>query len=339
VGAGVHHGRVLNTPRPTLRCLREDLRDDWNDVRQQRGLTQLDSCPPLHALDHPLIRHAVAMFEDGDAQANRESISGLYDPMWYKLKSGRWRGAVFVDDTGQAWLCAAGRRYEGESKDFYKSFSGDIGAGGTQHYLPTAEDRKRLRREDAEMRLSVWERALHEQTVGSLQQASVEASTSFDLHGLMDQSFILAEVTLEVVRLEDGSDSIADIVVTVATRDWGSTAVVARAELVIMAAICPDEESWVAGHTGAEHIYSVTGSTQTIDALIEAAPAADLVPGRTLPGTRSHYTHKVRLTEKYVEGTATRALCGVAFVPRRAPDGLPVCAQCEGIMKLLQPSG
>lgn len=53
----------------------------------------------------------------------RESISGIPSPpVYWKVKVNRWRGAVYEDADGQAWLIAAGTRTAGSRKDFYKQF-------------------------------------------------------------------------------------------------------------------------------------------------------------------------------------------------------------------------
>lgn len=333
MGGERHDGAVPNEPRPTLRCLREDLTDDWGDVRHRRAVEHLDACPPLHRLDHPLVRHAVATFGDAESEANRESISGLYDPMWYKLKTGRWRGAVFIDEAGQAWLCAAGRRYGGESKDFYPTFMREITALGSKHFLPTSEDSKRLARERAEERLEEWESSVHTLAVQALKAAAIGEVNAFVLDGLAPIAGPLGVVTVEVARIEDGADSIGEIIVTVEPGDWSSTDLLERAEIVVLAAICADEESWVPSHAGAQRIYSVTDSIGGLDRTIERSAEPDRSPGQTQPGARSHYAHKQRLADSYVEGRATRALCGVFFVPHRSPEGLETCATCEVVLR------
>src|SRR4051794_19082472 len=100
--------RVPSAARPTLRCLREDLVEDWDDIQQRAALgTQPITLPAFDALNHPVVRHAAEVFPGGaDVDARRETISGLSNPVWYKLKTGRWRGAVYINDDGQAWICA-----------------------------------------------------------------------------------------------------------------------------------------------------------------------------------------------------------------------------------------
>lgn len=95
--------------RPTLRCLREDL-----------SLAIPSARIPLDEVDHPLLRKAAEQF--AVAEAPHERISAIDDVVLFKVKTGRWRGAVY--DSGPAaevqdWLVAAGNREEGSPDDFY----------------------------------------------------------------------------------------------------------------------------------------------------------------------------------------------------------------------------
>src|SRR5689334_14231255 len=115
-----HNGLVPPIPRPTLRCLRNDLNDGWADTTHQwivgPGPAGPTGPPPLHALNHPLIQHVVEVFSQSGEEIRRETISRTSDPKLYKVKSARWRGAVYIDpDDGQPWLVGAGLRREGEA--------------------------------------------------------------------------------------------------------------------------------------------------------------------------------------------------------------------------------
>src|SRR5699024_5183971 len=59
--------------------------------------------------------------------------SGLSDPLWWKQKVSRWRGAatdVKVLHDGEAWLCVAGIRSAGDSRDFYRTFVASVTSKG-----------------------------------------------------------------------------------------------------------------------------------------------------------------------------------------------------------------
>lgn len=95
--------------RPTVRCLREDLRLPVPPARF-----------PLDEIDHPLLRKAAEQFAAGDTP--HERIRAIDDVVLFKVKTGRWRGAVYSDDPEadvKDWLVAAGTREEGSPDDFY----------------------------------------------------------------------------------------------------------------------------------------------------------------------------------------------------------------------------
>lgn len=329
----------MPAPRPTLRCIREDLTSDWGDVHHYRAISDLRACPPLDQLDHPVVGHAVATFGDADAEASRESISGLSDPMWWKLKTGRWRGAVYVDQDGQAWVCAAGLRRGGEDTDFYRRFMREVERAGPERFLPTEEDRKRLRRELAEASLSQWEQSLHDSACAALLEASTSGPTRLSVPGLRNGEGAIGEMTVEVARIQadDPDESIGEVTVVATTLDWGQSDLLRRAELVTLAAISPDEQAWSAGHTDAQRVYSVMGVLSEIEQLIANASSEERTPGETAAVSRSHYAHRGRLTEQYVDGKAARALCGVYFVPRHDPESMETCNDCESVYRSLAP--
>jgi len=95
--------------RPTLRCLREDL-----------GLPVPSAQVPLDEIDHPLLRKAQEQFAAEDTP--HERIRAIDDVVLFKVKTGRWRGAVYSGDPEAEvteWLVAGGTREEGSSDDFY----------------------------------------------------------------------------------------------------------------------------------------------------------------------------------------------------------------------------
>jgi hypothetical protein len=72
------------TVRPTLRCLRDDLR-----------LPLPTAHVPLDEFDHPVLRKAGEQFAAPDTPHKR--IVSVDDVVLFKVKTGRWRGAVFCD--------------------------------------------------------------------------------------------------------------------------------------------------------------------------------------------------------------------------------------------------
>jgi hypothetical protein len=93
--------------RVTLRCLCEDLVDDWGSVAEQRAFQRLraaavssgkdsdvalvlEEAPTTACASHPLVAGFRASFESDSAGIRRESISGLSSLAWAR------RGCVQV---------------------------------------------------------------------------------------------------------------------------------------------------------------------------------------------------------------------------------------------------
>ncbi|NUT23792.1 MAG: hypothetical protein HOV77_31905 [Hamadaea sp.] len=136
-------------PRPTLRCLEEDLKVP---------IPAIDD--PLDEIDHPIIRKAVEQF--GERESRHERIRSIDDQVLFKVKVQRWRGAVWVEPE-LPWLIAAGWRESGSADDFYAALAAD-GQSARAHYnaahkralttdtyimdfLPQRDDRLRLQAE------------------------------------------------------------------------------------------------------------------------------------------------------------------------------------------------
>jgi hypothetical protein len=135
--------------RPTLRCLREDLK-----VPISSHLT------PLDELDHPLVTKANEQFADPNTPPER--IVAIDDEVLFKVKIGRWRGAVW-DEHDLGWLVGAGRRETGSPDDFYADLEASCEAARKRYnathpgrlrtrthtvdLLPADEDRERYQAE------------------------------------------------------------------------------------------------------------------------------------------------------------------------------------------------
>lgn len=139
-------------PRPTLRCVREDL-----------GYKKL---PPVSQQLDKL--GDVVLTKSGEvarsAPQGTERVVELDDRIFWKVKIDRWRGALWISDD-ESWLVAAGYRRAGDADDFYN----ELGTAArrwraefnrsntpplktdtcTDPLLPTDDDRDRLVLEDA----------------------------------------------------------------------------------------------------------------------------------------------------------------------------------------------
>lgn len=331
---------MLTPGRPTLRCLHEDLRTDWDNAAHQRGAlrTPVDA-PALDQLDHPVVRKAAELFPaGGDSDVERESISGLANPPWWKLKIGRWRAAVYEDRaTGQAWVCAAGLRYKGEAKDFYKSFMERVTSLGPTAFLPSAADHERLRVEWVEKLLDTWEREVHQSSHTALVQAARDGEAVFfdlPMPRATETGQALARVSVEVVTYQEGDEGIAEVAVSVSNLLWEHFRIVQHAELIVLASIDPQEQDWQALHVDNVRSYSLSIDLADLEGLL-ALSGADRQPAATVAGTQAHYTHRERLMASTVTGTGVRALCGKFFVPRQDHQLLPACPECDALYRNL----
>jgi hypothetical protein len=97
---------LLEPIRPTIRCINEDL-----GIRKLPPATE-----PLDRLDHPVLKKAREVCRDDPPTSER--IVSIDDKVLWKVKIGRWRGAVWCPSP-RRWLIAAGTREAGSPDDFY----------------------------------------------------------------------------------------------------------------------------------------------------------------------------------------------------------------------------
>jgi hypothetical protein len=148
--------------RPTLRCLREDLKV---------ALPATDM--PLDEIDHPLLAKTHEQF--ADPATPHERIAAIDDEVLFKVKINRWRGAIWTNHPSadvRVWLVAAGWREDGATTDFYATLAAGARIARsrynavhaqaittdtyTAHLLPDDADQERYRAESA----ARFERAL-----------------------------------------------------------------------------------------------------------------------------------------------------------------------------------
>ena len=146
-------------------------------------------------------------------------------PPWFRLKTGRWRGAVFVDPDGQPWLCAAGLRREDEATDFYAEFRAGLGSRGASAYKPTGDDYDRLKLEKAVKTRTDWERSLYVSVFECVADAVEFGHSERTIPGPGADEQV-ARMTIDVERMpgdwDDGaSDEIpAEVALQVLITDW-----------------------------------------------------------------------------------------------------------------------
>lgn len=322
---------MTTSTRPTLRCLREDLDGGWEDSDDQqlvaRNLAWM--IKPVHTLAHPLIGKAVDDFPVGaDADQLRESISGIASPpVYWKVKVNRWRGAVYEDADGQAWLVAGGTRTAGSRKDFYKQFMELVDTRGHGYFLPTSQDKALRARELGEDDLIEWELGLVREAVSWVQSARNSGNLiSETITGPSGKALC----TVSVMYGPADDDAPHEFLVEINTLNWAVPGLLEWAEQIVLASIHPCESRWGSTFLATRvHSIEVT-KIEELDSICRGDLSADH-PGHMEPGTTAHVVHTTRLTESIVEGDPVQGVCGQWFVPRQDHVSKPVCDVCRTI--------
>ena len=195
-------------PRPTLRCLRDDLNLPLPTART-----------PLDEIDHPLIKKAAEQF--ARRETPHERITSIDDVVLFKVKTGRWRGAVYCEEPTtevQDWLIAAGTREEGSPDDFYAALHAQARAARhrynaehdkpltgdtyTEHLLPGQDDHDRYLLEAGTRLARRLNTALRQLLSGSLRDGHEHAADF--------PSFRLGVI----VRAEEGNETYVAVRIT-----------------------------------------------------------------------------------------------------------------------------
>jgi hypothetical protein len=157
--------------RPTLRCLFQDLRTSLEDSGQRSAIAaqSIEDLGPIDLDDiaHPLLRKASELADRSQTELHSQQIKSVSNGVFYKAKVERWRGAVWLDDSGRPWLCSAGIRREGEHDDFYEQFAKEC-ASDLEGILPLQADRMRLRKNRVRAADELRLRLLRLRVVGAL---------------------------------------------------------------------------------------------------------------------------------------------------------------------------
>lgn len=127
---------------------------------------------PLSELPHPLVQKAAEALPHGSDITNVEGpISGCTNLQLLEIKTGQWRGGVWLDpDSGVHWLVVAGLAKGGhlDWDDFYERVRRQDSAGLAASWLPQAEDVLLLKQETAARILTGWELAIQDQVRAAL---------------------------------------------------------------------------------------------------------------------------------------------------------------------------
>ena len=343
--------------RVTLRCLCDDLDADWSNVSEQRAFRELrvvassnepdsrialalENVPTTARAAHPLVDSFFAAFASDDPGILRPTISGLSNPHWWKQKTGRWRGAAtdaaFLGE-GEVWLCAGGRRCDGDDRDFYNTFAGLLETSGIEALLPREEDRRVQEVEAKCLRRDAWLEQLRLSVLLCLAEVDARAERrSLHVPSPSPESpeVPLLHIEFELEREADSGDQLIELFMLVTTQDHSRPQLARLARETTQSVLEPVVDSWrVLPGPGTTEVWSVLLSQETL-ANCHAASSTGTLPGHLkescpVLGLQAHYARKERIVHAIVEGDPVRGLCGQWFIPTANPDDLPLCPTCH----------
>lgn len=151
-------------PRPTIRCLVEDLRIELPDLGTDLG-----------DLDDPWIAELGRI--SPQSPMGQKRILSIAHPLVYRLRVSSERGATWLDEDGVVWLCAVRRREEGSDDDAFKWFA-ELHQDG--RLLPNEDDRLRDQAEEALRSLARLKEALFDLVDGAHADFGTEHVAALD---------------------------------------------------------------------------------------------------------------------------------------------------------------
>jgi hypothetical protein len=320
--------------RPTLRVLQDDLRDGWESphARPRAGAEGLDPLSPLSELRHPIIRKAVESFGDDpahDTYVGRVRSSTSF--VMLEIKSGQWRGGVWVDpDTGVCWLVAAGlaKGNHTDRDDFYERVKRADESGEIGRWLPTDDDRRQLKRETAASFMTNWELDIQQRVLEALRAISNKGTTTFALPHPAGPTRQFGECTLTMTQADETDFKHEEVVVEVdLVNEFRASGLGWQATVRVLIAISPPETGWDRVGDTYSTIGEIGSLALRVDQLQAIMDCGEIAQSH--PNDRAHYAHRRNLALSSVVGLGVRSLCGVFFVPHKDHESLPKCEVCE----------
>lgn len=342
----------------TLRCVCEDLSQDWVEPNDQRTISRLrgyiaanpesdlkDSSvagylrmiPPLARLRHPLIQAFDEQFAGADdGGLLRETISAVSDRQWFKQAfSARWRGAAVLQESNgrqTAWLGAAGYHRAGSREDFYEWFAEECSIN-SDSFIPAREDEVVERVDRKIAQLDAWKLQLHITALALLASAlSTGAAGPVRIGKPEEPEVHVLDLSIAVDSIEVSGEVIREVTVVLAPSEWKFSSLGGTATRTILAAVEPRAEAWTSAPLqGAVMSHAALLSDESMREAQSVATTGELVsrvPGDIRLGVHAHYARVDRLTSSTIEGEAVQAICGYWFVPMHDHEGREVCAIC-----------
>lgn len=342
----------MPNPRPTIRCLVDELSSEIEDQNQRSALVAgrlADIGPlPLDEIVHPLLRKAQMLDGRPAADLHGDAIASVSDNVFYKVKTGRHRGAVWIDGSGTLWLCAAGIRREGDPDDFYADFERKC-IGGSDLFLPTESDRNRQLLETVDAADCERQRLLAERVMTCIANAATsQALETVDLPTMVDPETLLPRSTarLHVELSLNGPEYPSDIYLSVTVVDYAGARyndVIIEVQGSIPGVPINDWDVVPASSGHQDPCWTVIVREGWLEAFLDevnrrGARDMSVNPPDLTDGCDdlAHLVPKSGLTEAVFRADTVRAICGRTFRPIHDHDGMEVCPNCLTAEKRLE---
>lgn len=282
----------------------------------------------------PILKKAVEMTSTFTLDGG-DRVSGIR-PALHKVKTGRWRGAVWLNgDTGQTWLVDAGFRESGSPDDVYVALINATGRD-SRGIQPSEADEVKLFEEISKRQSEAWRQQIASDALHALLAAAAGENHSFDVTDI-DGAAKLATVTVSVDRDEAEDEDAAHILnVDMHIVEWSEDPELREAIRVFCEVINPQSDDW-------DLLVSVSGRTlvtMLADVELKALEAmrgdrGDDRPVGTMEPTRhSHLVEHGAEASSTLTGSAIRAHCGQWLVASRNPVNVPLCTGCVLVQRI-----
>ncbi|MFD3509763.1 DUF3039 domain-containing protein [Nocardia sp. NPDC058666] len=314
--------------RPTVRVLAEDLFTDWTEPHAMRAVVdgRWRDLHPLSELPHPLLRKAAQLYGPDPAHdPPPRLIACSGDLKLQELRNAQWRAGLWTDpETGVRWVCAAGLAKGGhkDGADFYQWLGAMVERTDGAALLPTELDRTLHKIETTAWLITQWELRLQDAVAVALNRADENWCCRLDLpHPVRADSMGSAQLTVAVV--EDCEELVVefDLDSEFAASELGWLLTVR-----VLVSLSPPVQSW--DRYGASYsTIAELGYRAAQRERLQVASAREELLAQEL-GTVSHRVHTQHLAAATVDGRASRALCGVFFVPMQDHAEIEECVEC-----------
>ncbi|SER94460.1 DUF3039 domain-containing protein [Corynebacterium cystitidis] len=325
----------MKRARPTLRLLREDLGETRFTYLADRCEEDPALFYGLSELDHPILIKAAECFTGEPGQDRHEgTIKSATQYTLFEIKSSQWRGGVWKDESGTAWVISVGLAKGGhrDYDDFYKRIERDHQSPETAAViLPNDTDRKLLLAEKANAVYLDWKLDIQRLVLAGLLSA-LDGHPSPQAVRLPDGEYPKVpsyEREVLTFRIEvDETSPLDEISIRFKLQPrWSSSKLGWQLQVFVLNAIYPPLYRWDALPNSLFYCCEEEGFWR--NQARELSDSIDKKEVRLLAeDPHAHYLHKVDIEDSAQTGEAKRALCGTYVVSHRDTDGLEPCPEC-----------